>query len=120
MEINTSHKIRTRGQRGTQRHATCSRKESEQRPGEVVIEKEKRENYISVGIIRVRGSRQMEGAENVREQNIRNMPRVKSRKSKRCHKEQFFITTAATKGKRNRVEGQEGKWQLGLREIGSY
>lgn len=62
MEINTSHKIRTRGQRGTQRHATCSRTESEQRPGEVVIEKEKRENYISVGIIRVRGSRQMEGA----------------------------------------------------------
>jgi hypothetical protein len=41
MEINTSHKIRTGGQKGTQRHAMCSRKESEQRPDKVVIEKDK-------------------------------------------------------------------------------
>jgi hypothetical protein len=62
MEINTSHKIRTGGQKGAQSLAMCSRKESEQRPGEAVIEKEKRENYISVGIIRVKESRPMEGA----------------------------------------------------------
>jgi len=41
MEINTSHKIRMGGQKGTQRQATCSRKESGQRPDKVIIEKGK-------------------------------------------------------------------------------
>lgn len=62
------------GQKGTQRHAMCCGKESGQRPEQVIIEKEKWENDIPVGIIRAKESRQMEVAWDVTEQNIQSTP----------------------------------------------
>lgn len=97
------------GQKGTQRRARCSRRESEQRPDKVIIEKEKRENYISVGIIRAKESRQIEDAYNVTEQNYSTTGQILSEQM--ASQRELLITKkgGVSVGERE-AAGSQGNW----------